>query len=294
MDPKLVHATLQRHQLADGFPFVFDLDRSRGAWLFDWGRIRKSLLVNDGGVFTDVTRAAGLAEPASPTQTGVFGDFDGDGWLDLYVGHESRAEFTKAVQYPSQLYRNRQDGTFTNATAAAGVSNDRYAKAVAAGDMDNDGDLDLFVSNIGLNRLYRNKGDGTFRDVAERAGVTGKMLGLDKAERHFASWFFDYDNDGGLDLWNAGYDATLADLASAALGEPETAVRPRLFHNRRDGTFEDRAVALGLDRAFLPMGSNFGDLDNDGWLDLYLGTGEPALQVLMPNKALKPTVARLK
>ena len=258
----------------------------RGAWLFDWGRIRKSFLRNDGGVFTDVTRAAGLAEPASPTQTGVFGDFDGDGWLDLYVGHESRAEFAKAVQYPSVLYRNKGDGLFTDGTAAAGVSNDRYAKAVAAGDKDNDGDLDLFVSNIGFNRLYENKGDGTFRDVAVQAGVTGKDLGRDKAERHFASWFFDYDDDGWLDLWNAGFDTSLADLAKEALGEQDEGVRPRLFRNRRDGTFEDRAAALGLDRPFLPMGSNFGDLDNDGWLDMYLGTGEPALQVLMPNVML--------
>jgi hypothetical protein len=258
----------------------------RGAWLFDWGRIRKSLLVNEGGKFTDRTRAAGMSEPASPTQAGTFGDFDDDGWLDFYVGHESRAEFAKAVHYPSQLYRNKGDGTFENATAAAGVSNDRYAKAVAAGDADNDGDLDLFVSNIGLNRLYRNKGDGTFLDVAPKAGVAGKMLGLDKAERHFTSWFFDYDNDGWLDLWNGGYECSLADLAASALGEQDAAVRPRLFHNEGDGTFEDRATALGLDRPFLPMGSNFGDLDNDGWLDLYLGTGEPALQVLMPNVML--------
>jgi hypothetical protein len=258
----------------------------RGAWLFDWGRIRKSLLRNDGGIFTDVTRAAGMAEPVAPTQAGVFGDFDGDGWLDFYAGHESRAEFAKAVHYPSVLHRNKGDGTFVDGTVAAGVTNDRYAKAVAAGDKDNDGDLDLFVSNIGFNRLYENKGDGTFRDVATEAGVTGKNLGRDKAERHFASWFWDYDNDGWLDLWNAGYDTSLADLAKEALGEKDDGVRPRFFHNRRDGTFEDRAAALGLDRPFLPMGSNFGDLDNDGWLDLYLGTGEPALQVLMPNVML--------
>ncbi|MSR63919.1 MAG: CRTAC1 family protein [Planctomycetes bacterium] len=264
----------------------FDVVVLRGAWLFDYGCIRKSLLRNDGGVFTDVTRAAGMSEPAFPTQTGTFGDFDGDGWLDFYVGHESRAEFSKAVQYPSQLYRNKGDGAFENATQRAGVANDRYAKGVAAGDYDNDGDLDLFVSNIGLNRLYRNKGDGTFRDVGAKAGVTG-VIGADgKAERHFASWFFDYDNDGWLDLWNAGFGATLTDLANAALGQPDKAVRPMLLHNQRDGTFVDRAAEMGVSRAFLPMGSNFGDLDNDGWLDIYLGTGEPALQVLMPNVLL--------
>jgi hypothetical protein len=263
----------------------------RGAWLLDYGRIRKSLLRNDAAVFTDVTRAAGLAEPAFPGQAALFGDFDGDGWLDVYAGHESRAEFEKAVQYPSKLYKNRGDGGFEDATQKAGVSNDRYAKGVAAGDYDNDGDLDLFVSNIGLNRLYRNRGEGTFRDVAHRAGVTGKPpLPLEgtraKPERHFACWFFDHDNDGWLDLWVNGYDAELQDLTRQALGLPDDAVRPMLLANRRDGTFEDRAAAAGVANAYLPMGSNFGDLDNDGWLDVYLGTGEPALQVLMPNVVL--------
>jgi tetratricopeptide (TPR) repeat protein len=263
----------------------------RGAWLLDYGCIRKSLLRNDGAVFSDVTRATGLAEPAFPTQAGVFADFDGDGWPDLYVGHESRAEFEKAVHYPSQLYRGRGDGTFENATAKAGVANDRYAKGVAAGDYDNDGDVDLFVSNIGLNRLYRNRGDGTFRDVAHRAGVTGKLPEVAagakaKPERHFACWFFDADNDGWLDLWVNGFDAQLEDLADQALGLSDDAVRPMLLGNRRDGTFEDRTAAAGVARAYLPMGSNFGDLDSDGWLDVYLGTGEPALQTLMPNVLL--------
>jgi tetratricopeptide (TPR) repeat protein len=252
----------------------------RGAWLLDFGKIRKSLLRNEGGAFSDVTRAAGLAEPAFPTQTGLFGDFDSDGWLDLYVGHESRVEIEQASHYPSQFYRSRGDGSFTNDTERAGVANDRYAKGVAAGDYDNDGDLDLFVSNIGLNRLYRNKGDGTFKDVAHRAGVTGAP------ERHFASWFFDYDNDGWLDLWVGGYQARLADMAEWALGRADKAVRPLLFQNRGDGTFRDVAAAAGLSRPLLPMGANFGDLDNDGWLDLYLGTGEPALQVLVPNVLL--------
>jgi hypothetical protein len=259
----------------------FDVFVLRGAWLLDYGCIRKSLLRTDGGGFTDVTRAAGVAEPAHPTQTGAFGDFDDDGWLDFYVGHESRAEHEPAApRYPSQLFRSRGDGTFVNDTARAGVSNERYAKGVAVGDHDNDGDLDLFVSNIGLNRLYQNRGDGTFQDVAARAGVIGQF------DRHFACWFFDHDNDGWLDLWVGGYRAKLADLADWARGRPDGGVRPHLYANRRDGTFRDVAAAAGLARPMLPMGANFGDLDNDGWLDLYLGTGEPALQVLVPNVLL--------
>ncbi len=254
----------------------------RGAWLFDLGCIRVSLLQNEAGVFTDVTRRAGLAEPAYPTQAAAWADFDNDGWLDLYVGHESRMETEHQGDYPSQLYRNECDGTFENTTEEAGVANDRYAKGVAAGDYDNDGDLDLFVSNIGQNRLYRNRGEGTFRDVAVRAGVTGKS----DRERHFACWFWDQDNDGWLDLWVNGFQAELADLAGEALGRPWDAVLPMDLRNRGDGTFEDRAREAGVARPFLPMGSNFGDLDNDGWLDVYLGTGEPALQVLMPNVLL--------
>jgi len=252
----------------------------RGAWLLDYGRIRRSLLRNEGGKFTDVTREVGLAEPAFPTQTALFADFDADGWVELYVGHESRTEIEKgAPSYPSQLYRNRA-GRFENVTKAAGVANDRYAKGVAAGDADNDGDLDLYVSNIGLNRLYRNRGDGTFEDIAREAKVTGK------SERHFACWFFDLDQDGWLDVWVSGFQARLDDMASHALGERFEAALPMVFQNRRDGTFVDRATELGLARPWIPMGANFGDLDNDGWLDVYLATGEPALQVLVPNVML--------
>lgn len=252
----------------------------RGAWLLDYGLIRRSLLRNEAGSFTDVTREVGLAEPAFPTQTATFADFDADGWLDLYVGHESRVEIEPgAPSYPSRLFRNRE-GRFEDVTPAAGVANDRYAKGTAAGDADNDGDLDLYVSNIGLNRLYQNRGDGTFVDIAREARVTGK------SERHFACWFFDLDQDGWLDLWVNGYQTRLDDMASHALGEPFQAAFPMVFANRRDGTFVDRAAELGLTHPLLPMGANFGDLDNDGWLDVYLATGEPALQVLVPNVML--------
>jgi hypothetical protein len=105
-------------------------------------------------------------------------------------------------------------------------------------------------------------------------------------QRSFACWFFDYDNDGGLDLWVAGYQCKAADLALEALFRPSKAVMPRLYHNRRDGTFQDVAPAMGLARPFAPMGSNFGDFENDGWLDMYLGTGDPDLESLMPNVAL--------
>jgi hypothetical protein len=257
---------------------------TRGGWLKDDGRIRNSLLRNDGDLtFTDVTRQAGLADPARPTQTAAWGDFDNDGDLDLYVGNESRVTTVKTSgegDYPSQLFRN-DGGVFHDVAALAGVTNDRMAKGIAAGDYDNDGDLDIYVSNIGKNRLYRNEGNLRFRDVAEQAGVT------EPRGRSFASWFFDYDNDGWLDLWVGAFDATIEDVAADYLGVPDGASRPRLYRNNGNGTFTDQTSRLGLDHAWLPMGANFGDLDNDGWLDIYLGTGDPNFQTLMPNVLLR-------
>ncbi|MSR60998.1 MAG: CRTAC1 family protein [Planctomycetes bacterium] len=264
----------------DGDPDVLVL---RGAWLLDHGRIRKSLLQNErGATFVDVTRASGLAEPASPTQAGVFADFDSDGWLDLYVGCESRVETNNGQgDYPSQLYLAKGDGTFRDVAAVAGVRNDRYAKGAAAGDYDDDGDLDLFVSNIGKNRLYRNDGHARFSDLAATAGVE------EPSGRSFATWFFDYDNDGRLDLWVGAYACSIADLAAEALWLPQQGALPCLYHNQGDGTFQNVAEKLGLARPMLPMGANFCDLDNDGWLDFYLGTGDPLLQSLMPNVMFK-------
>ncbi len=260
-----------------------DLYVPRGAWLFADGEIRASLLrMNEDGSFTDVTRAAGVMHPVGPSQAALWADFDNDGWLDLYVGHESQQQLDRSgKRYPCVLYRNNHDGTFTDVTTAAGVSNDHYCKGVAAGDYDNDGDIDLYVSNIGQNRLYRNNGDMTFTDVAAQAGVTQPV------ERSFATWFFDYDNDGWLDLWVNGYSATTADLATQALGGKHKGVRPRLYRNNRNGTFSDVTEQVGVGRAFLPMGANFGDFDNDGWLDVYLGTGDPNYEALMPNIALR-------
>jgi hypothetical protein len=260
----------------------------RGAWMHEEGRIRKSLLRNDGALgFTDVTRTAGLAEPRAPSQAVVWADFDLDGWLDFYAGNESRVEtIVGGTSNPSQLFHNNGDGTFTDVARSAGVQNNRFTKGVAAGDYDNDGDVDLYVSNISptgtsSNRLYRNDGEMMFTDVAPTLNVTGPK------GRSFATWFFDFENDGDLDLWVNAYDAKISDVALSAAGKPHGGEPPCLYRNEGNGTFTNVARQVGIDRAWLPMGSSFGDLDNDGWLDVYLGTGDPAYESLMPNIALR-------
>jgi hypothetical protein len=253
-----------------------DLLVLRGGWFGGDGRVRLSLLRNDGEKgFTDVTRDAGLAERAYPTQAAAFADYDRDGFLDLFVGSEADDD---GVAYPSRLFHNRGDGTFEEVAEKAGVENFRMAKGVAWGDFDGDGWPDLFVSNIGPNRLYRNNRDGTFTDVAVAAGVVGGDV------RHFAAWFFDYDNDGRLDIFDAEYGATTDDVAGVFFGHRSPTGHPRLYHNEGDGTFRDVSEAAGFVDPLLPMGSNYGDLDNDGFLDVYLGTGNPSFESLMPNR----------
>ncbi|MFP3942197.1 MAG: FG-GAP repeat domain-containing protein, partial [Thermoanaerobaculia bacterium] len=222
---------------------MVDLLALRGGWLGADGKIRNSLLRNDldreAGRFVDVTAAAGLAYPAYPTQTASWADYDGDGDLDLYVGNETPE--TETVQpwtlsrksrdaYPSQLFRNDGDGTFTEVARQAGVTNDRFAKGVAWGDYDDDGDPDLYVSNIGPNRLYRNDGRGedgttTFTDVAPELGVD------EPAEESFATWFFDADNDGDLDLWVNRYGALVEQVSASYMGHEEPGGNPVLYRN---------------------------------------------------------------
>ena len=259
---------------------------ARGAWLGSDGRIRKSLLRNDlarpARRFVDVTAAAGLAEPAYPVQAVTWADYDGDGDLDLFSGNEGPAVGVNIARsgipgaYPSQLFRNNGDGTFTDVAVQAGVLNHRFAKGAAWGDYDNDGDPDLYVSNIGPNRLYRNNGDGTFTDVAPELGVT------EPAGVSFATWFFDFDDDGDLDLFVADYGAKTRAIFSTFFGARVATGHPILYRNE-GGRFADVSQEVGFDRPLLPMGANYGDLDNDGFPDVYLGTGAPDYEALMPN-----------
>jgi hypothetical protein len=250
----------------------------RGGWWFEHGAHPCSLLQNDGkGRFTDVTFACGLGERRAPTQTAGFADFDLDGDLDLCIGGECSPRFPCR----NCLYRNDGKGRFTDVTVAAGVTNDRYAKGLVWGDVDGDRFPDLYVSNIGDdNRLYRNRGDGVFEDVASRVGVT-------QPKNSFPTWFWDFDNDGALDLFVANYDTGIAHIASHLLGGALPFTTARFYRGDGRGGFADVSKALGFDYPAMPMGCNFGDLDGDGWLDAYLGTGDPAYASLMPNLFLR-------
>ncbi|MFI5454109.1 MAG: CRTAC1 family protein [Isosphaerales bacterium] len=260
---------------------------------------RMSLLRNKGGgVFEDVTVAAGLAEPIA-SHAAAWGDYDNDGLVDVFVCGEFAAssgdglfsgDGDLSVSDPRnrcRLYRNRGDGTFVNVAEQAGVCNDRFAKGAAWGDFDADGFLDLYVANYyaangrGGNRLYRNNGDGTFQDVAPELGVTEPQAG-------FSCWFWDFDNDGRLDLFVNDYAGDLNDVVASALGQSTSSKsHPRLFRNLGPTGFRDISLEVGLNRTILAMGSNFGDIDNDGFLDMYLGTGAPGYSVLIPNLMFK-------
>jgi ASPIC and UnbV/FG-GAP-like repeat len=247
-----------------------DIFVMRGGWEM---AMRNSLLHNNGdGTFTDVTRAAGLSSAQFATHSAAWADYDNDGWLDVFVGHELA---------PSQLFRNRGDGTFEDVSSRAGVGATAFTKGATWGDYDNDGFPDLYVSNMyGDNFLYHNNGDGTFTEV-------GAKLGVQKPFTSFPTWFFDYDNDGWLDIFVSSYPTSMAEFAKRYVGEAPTAETLTLYHNNGDGTFTDVSRNVGLDRVVPTMGANFGDLDNDGFLDMYLGTGFPSFGALIPNIMLR-------
>ncbi len=243
-----------------------DLFVMRGGWEF---AMRNSLLKNNGdGTFSDVTEASGLLSGDHRTHSAAWSDFDNDGWLDVFVGHE---------ESPSQLFRNNGDGTFTDVSRKAGVHQTAFTKGASWGDYDHDSFADLYVSNYGSeNFLYHNNGDSSFTEVA-------KKLNVDRPIMSFPTWWFDYDNDGWLDLFVASFMPSVTEVARGFLNLPPQAETMKLYRNNQRGGFEDVTAKVNLNRVIPTMGANFSDVDNDGFVDFYLGTGAPSYTALMPN-----------
>jgi hypothetical protein len=244
----------------------------RGAWLSQ--PIRPSLLRNDGdGTFSDVTEAAGLLDPTN-SNAACWADYDNDGHLDLFVASETQ---------PNRLFHNRGDGTFVEVAKEVGVAEDgrRFSKGAAWIDFDNDDYPDLFVNHfMAPPRLYRNTRDGRFADVTRSMGLKGP-------EKGFSCWAWDFDNDGWLDIFATNYDRSLGEVVKGLLGEPAGLPPGRLYRNIEGRRYEDLTEQAGLAQVFATMGSNYADFDNDGFLDFYLGTGEPRLGTLIPNRMFK-------
>jgi tetratricopeptide (TPR) repeat protein len=255
-----------------------DIFIPRGGWEYPQ---RKSLLRNNcDGTFTDVTDASGLGATVTATQAAAWADIDNDGNLDLFLANENA---------PAQLFHNKGDGTFEEIGHAAGIDQTAFSKGVSAADYDHDGYMDFYVTNLrGNNFLYHNNGDLTFTEIGRQAGVQAPTFS-------FASWFFDYDNDGWPDLFVDSYLMVIDETVRTYVGMPHNGETLKLYRNKHDGTFEDVTEQVGLNKVYMPMGANFGDVDNDGFLDVYLGSGNPSFTstlpyVLMRNKEGKSFV----
>ncbi len=272
----------------DGNKDIFVL---RGAWNNNgFGNQPSSLLRNNGdGTFTDVTISAGLLF-FHPTQAAVWADFNNDGWLDVFIGAENPNSPDAGGSHACMLYINNHDGTFTNVTDQAHCNIAAFVKGVTAADYNNDGWPDIFVSTLnGTKYLLKNKGKPgaipDFEDVTDKAGIGQNINGT------FTTWFYDYNNDGWPDILATDYRfrKSLGYYAAAdALGKPEPQMgNVYLYRNNKDGTFTDVTKETGLDKVVYSMGANFGDIDNDGYPDMYFGTGNPDFKSLIPNKLFK-------
>lgn len=242
----------------------------RGAWAAESGQVLNSLIRNEGGGrFLDVTLDCGLGNSRFPTQTAAWGDYDLDGDLDLYIGNEG---------YDCELFENRGAAGFREVAVAAKVTNFAgYTKAVVWGDVNSDRYPDLFVANYDSpNRLYLNQRDGTFRDVAVEAGLTGPKTS-------FTSWMWDYNNDGALDIFVSAYPIDIKSYAHDMFSGEVSSQADQLYQGDGQGNFHSVGSLRGLTMQTETMGANYGDLDNDGFLDFYVGTGAPGFEFLVPN-----------
>ena len=256
--------------------------------------------------FVDATAKAGLRfhHENSPTKDkylietmgsgGAFIDFDGDGYLDVFLLNGGWTPGTsKNRNFNHALYRNRHDGTFEDVTSKSGIQpNTSYGMGAAVGDYDNDGHDDLFITNFnGANVLYRNNGDGTFANVTVKTGVGG--------DGHWSASavFLDYDNDGRLDLWVTRYVDHSFDNNKICGANADKGIRgyctPQiygglsnlLYRNSGDGTFTDVSEVAGLAKhPGKGLGVTVLDFNNDGYSDVYVANDSVANFLFRNNK----------
>jgi hypothetical protein len=209
-------------------------------------------------------------------------DYDNDGYLDIYFVNGAAIPSLKkeSPKYWNRLFHNNHDGTFTDVTERAGVKGEGYGMGVAIGDYDNDGWPDIFLANVTANQLLHNNHDGTFSDVTGTAGVSGALLDGKKMWAVSAGWF-DYDNDGRLDLfvsnyckWEVNKDPVCGPNPNVrAYCHPKNyAPLPNtLYHNNGDGTFTDVSATAGISEIRgKGMGIAFADYDHDGFMDVFV------------------------
>ncbi|CAN5764674.1 CRTAC1 family protein [soil metagenome] len=240
------------------------------------------------GTFENVTRRAGLNDPAGKSLGVALLDFDHDGWLDFFVANDTE---------PNKLYRNNHNGTFTDQGLTAGVAfseagTARAGMGVDAADYDGSGRQSIVIGNFTNESmaLYHNDGSGLFTDEASKSGI-GKMSAHSLT---FACFFFDYDLDGLLDIFAA--NGHVSDDISLVQPNVKYAQPPHLFRNRGKKKFEETTGKLGraLQRAVVGRGAAYGDFDNDGDLDLLITTNNGLARLLRNEKANQNDLLRVR